>query len=75
MAGHTCSIQVQCLVTRYKSLVFDTPSHLPRARGAQPRAAAAHEVVHTVTVHVRGNSEELSLDTDESYTLTVCTRA
>lgn len=61
------------MITRYKSLVYETPSHVPRARGAQPRAAAAHgEDVRTVTVHVRGDSEELSLNTDESYTLTVC---
>ena len=73
VARHACCIQPVCLATRYKSLIYDTPSHLPRARGTQPRPAAAHEDVRTVTVHVRGGGEQLSLDTDESYTLTVST--
>ena len=56
---------------RYQSLVYDTPSHLPRARDTQPRPVMARQIVHTITVRVRGDSEELSLDTDESYTLKV----
>ena len=76
MARQVCCSQAQCLAARYKSLVYDTPSHLPpRAPGAQPRAAAALEDVRTVRVHVRGDSAELSLDIDESYTLTVGTGA
>ena len=56
---------------RYRSLIYDTPPHLLRAAGTQPEAATAHGDVHTVMVQVASFSEELSLNTNEKYTLMV----
>ncbi len=55
---------------RYQDLVYDTPSHLPRGCGVSGAVTEAG-YVQTVSVHVTSSSEELSLNMDESYTLTV----
>jgi hexosaminidase len=63
------SHRLQRAIDRYRKLVFFRgPADVP-ASERKPRAAAAS--VHTLTVTVKGASEQLSIETSERYDLTI----